>query len=405
MRVWEVEDKKVAPADLVREQDFILRIRRLHRLGEPTLVINIPLTAIDPAHGGRGPLEEAQERLQVLARKSGGSYAEMANGDVFLLWPESETTNVLPDWVMNVVLPDGVGPDDATRFRFVYRLPDGYTPLRERMDHYIALSREPTAQESEGTAAQLLLTETARGPLTAWGADQIEKLLHDIDLHRYLRTQPIYERGADGVWRPLFLEIFMSLGDLRQAHFPKMEIEPSEHLFLELCQTIDQRLLVELSQHPEILDGPNISLNVSVSSLMGTAFAAFAYAIPRANHGAIFCELNIADLWQDFTHTLGAIESLRHEGFKIIIDGITPSMLPYLNLNLFNADFIKVNASKDHVAALTGAQTHAALANMPRDKIIFFRCDNEQALATGQELGIAHYQGWLIDDRVQKKES
>lgn len=402
MRKWEVEDNKVIPSDLVREQDFILRIRRLHRLGEPTLVINLLITDIEPTHSGRGPLEEVQERLQVFAEKSNASYLEMANGDVFLLWPESDATKALPDWIMNIVLPEGVTAEDNQKFRLVYHLPADYALLRERANYYVELSREATAAK-ESSAAQLLQGELARGQLTAWCADQIEKLLKDIDLHRYLRTQPIYHRDADGIWKPVLLEIFMGINDLRQAHFPKIEIDPSDHLFLELCQTIDQRLLVELSQRPEILGEANVSLNLSVRSIMGAAFSGFARALPHANHSAIFCELNCSDLWQDFSLTLSAFEALRRENFKIIIDGITPDMLPYLNLFMFNVNYIKINASKEFSENLSSGKTRAALAMIPRDKIILFRCDNEQSLKTGLELGIAKFQGWLIDDLVKKQ--
>lgn len=413
MRIWEVEDNKVVPSDLVREQDFILNIRRLHRLGTPTLVINIPLTAIEPGHGNRGPLEEAQERLQAFAKKSNGTYAEMSNGDVFLAWQENEATHVLPDWIMSVVLPGGVTPDDVEKFRLVYHLPGGYAELRGRANHYIDLSREASAsaETSDGSASQLLQTESARGPLTAWGADQIEKLLKDIDLHRYLRTQAVCEYCggsspealAKGEWNLAFMEIFMGINDLRQAHFPKMDIVPSEHLFLELCQTIDQRLLVELAERPDIITGHVISLNLSVTSISGAAFARFAHAVPRERHGAVLCELNCADLWQDFTMTLGVMESLRHEGFRVVIDGVTPEMLNYVNLTLFDADFIKINVSKDRVPALQSARARSALAVMPREKLIFYRCDSEQAFSAGLELGVTRFQGWLIDDLVKKR--
>jgi len=405
MRKWEVEDAKVIPSDLVREQDFILKIRRLHRLAEPTLVINIPLTSIEPGHGGRGPLEEVQERLKSFAQKSGGDLVEMANGDVFLVWPEANAVEALPDWVMNVVLPDGVTPEDMARFRLVYRLPADYSALRERAYHYVELSREAAAAAAaaECPASQLLQSETARGPLTAWGADQIEKLLRDIDLHRYLRTQPVYQRGDDALWRPVLLEIYMGVNDLKLAHFPKIDISGSDHLFLELCQTIDQRLLVELSGHPEIFDGPNVSLNVSVPSVMGTTFARFARAVPATSRGAVFCELNCADLWQDFAMTINAMELLRREGFRVVIDNVTPDMLPYLNLSLFNADYIKVNASKENAGALEDSRVRATLSTLPREKIIFFRCDNEQALNAGLDLGVARFQGWLIDDLARKQ--
>ncbi|MDD5587181.1 MAG: hypothetical protein PHY92_09575 [Alphaproteobacteria bacterium] len=398
MRIWEVEDNRAIPSNLVLEQDFILRIRRLHRVGALYLVINIPLTAIDAGQGGRGPLEEAQERLQTFAKDSAGIYAEMSNGDVFLLWPETGAAKSLADQVMNIVLPGGATPEDIDKFRLVYRMPAEYPSLRERANHYVDVSRDLASENAESSAGQLLQSENARGPLTAWSADQIEKLLQDIDIHRYLKTQPVYERGPDGVFRPIFVELFIGIEDLRRAHFPKMEITASDHLFLDVCQTIDRRLLSELSQHTDVITGHSISLNLSVPTVIGSVFAQFAFAIPRANHGTIICELNGADLWQDFELTLGAMDTLRREGFKIAIDGVLPAMLPYANLGLFETDFIKINVSKDYVASLADRKIRAALAALPREKLIFLRCDNEHALTFAKDLGVSKFQGWLVDD-------
>ena len=402
MRIWEVEDNRMIPSNLVREQDFILRVRRLQRLGSPTLVVNIVLSAVAHEHIGQGNLEEVQGHLQAFVRKNGGAYAEMSNGDVFLIWPDSDVGMLLTDQVMSVVFPgDSATPEDVANYRHVFHLPSDYAVLRACADHYVEISRDAVIPEPESTPAQLLQSESARGPLTAWSADLIGKLLQDIDVHRYLKTQAVYEREPYGTWRPLFVELFLGFSDLRQAHFPKMEIEPSEHLFLELCQTADRLLLTELTRHPEIMAGNNLSLNLSVASIMGAGFALFAHALPHADRGTITCELNNADLWQDFTLTLGAMESLRHEGFKSAIDGVTPDMLGYINLSLFDTDYIKINVSKDHVAALMEPKARAALAALPRDKLIFFRCDNQQALALGIELGVTRFQGWLIDDAVK----
>ena len=60
-RVWEFEDNKAIPSDLVREQDFILRVRRMQRLGTPHTVVNLVLNALDPLAKSRRALEAMQE--------------------------------------------------------------------------------------------------------------------------------------------------------------------------------------------------------------------------------------------------------------------------------------------------------------------------------------------------------
>src|ERR1700733_11289018 len=95
-RVWEAADNNAIPSDLVREQDFIMRVRRLNRLGTPYLVINLVLTAILSLSKNRSALEAAQKRLEEFCKITNGLYAEMSNGDVFLCWEETRETHVLP---------------------------------------------------------------------------------------------------------------------------------------------------------------------------------------------------------------------------------------------------------------------------------------------------------------------
>jgi hypothetical protein len=63
-------------------------------------------------------------------------------------------------------------------------------------------------------------------------------------------------------------------------------------------------------------------------------------------------------------------------------------------------DFIKINVSKDRTDQLIDPKIRKALAQLPPNKLIFFRCDSEKALNTGLDLGVSLFQGWLIDDAV-----
>ena len=278
-RVWEVDEPTAIPSDLVREQDFIMRVRRLNRLGTPYLVINLVLTAIDSLSKNRTALESAQLRLQEFCKITSGLYAEMSNGDVFLAWEESKDTHVLPNRLLSAVVPEGA--EDSSKFMLLFHLPDGYTPVRERINHYVEVVRA-AAVIGQNEPQQLLQTEAARGPLTAWSVDQIEKLLADIDLRRYVRTQFIYEYGVDGKWHPICEEHFVSFEDLKRERFPKLEPIQPEHLFLELCQSLDRRLLAELALHYETIAARRVHFNLSVASVMSLGLRAI---LPRGAEG------------------------------------------------------------------------------------------------------------------------
>lgn len=400
---WEIEDNNAIPSDLVREQDFIMRVRRLHRHGAPHLVVNIVLSALESVLHNRSLLEAAQQRLQEFAKITNGYYAEMSNGDVFLVWEENEKVHALPSRIVTVTLPDGTEVDDTSKFILIYHLPTGYTPLRERTNHYIEIARAAAAINNSDDASQALHSEAARGPLTAWSVNQIEKLLTEIDLRHYVRTQSIYAYLPEGKWQPIIEEYFVSFQDLRRERFPKLELITPEHLFLELCHAFDERLLSQLTMRSETISGRAVHLNLSVATIVGSIFAQFCHSIPRPRRTNIGFELHRGDLLQDFPLTLSAMMTLHHEGFKVALDSITPDMVNYLNLALFEADYIKLNVSKDRADQLADPAIIRGLAKIPPEKLIFFRCDNEKALKIGLELGVSRFQGWLIDDAANPR--
>jgi EAL domain-containing protein (putative c-di-GMP-specific phosphodiesterase class I) len=401
MRTWEIEDGKNLMADLVREQDFILRVRRMQRLGTPHLVINLVLSAIDKFVLHQGALEAVQHQLQEFTKVTHGIYAEMANGDVFIAWEEKADTQTLPTRLITAILSE-VEEKDIPRFLLTWRMPKDYTALRERTNYYVELANANTTLNA--TPAQMLKSDAVRGELTAWSVDQIGKLLNEIDLRHYARTQPIYKLGPDKIWQPVAEEYFISFDDLRRERFPKIELITPEHLFLALCQMLDQRLLAQLIERPDTIADRALHLNLSVRSIMGAAFAAFTHSLTPAHRKLVGFEIHRGDVFQDFSLTLAAIETLHKEGFTVAIDSVTPDMLEYLNMEYFSVDQIKINVSKDRAALLDQPNVQKALAKIPSQKLVFFRCDNERALAIGQKLGVTQFQGWLIDDAVRMQQ-
>jgi EAL domain-containing protein (putative c-di-GMP-specific phosphodiesterase class I) len=396
--MWEVEDNKAVPANLVREQDFILRIRRLHRLGLQQIVVNLRLTAIDATTGGRGAMEEVQQRLQNFAETTGGAYAEMSGGDCFLIWPDSTVARTYPDQLLNVVMPEGSTDDDTTKVRQTFILPNDYGPLRERANDYVEASRTAAIDDKSSGAAQALQGEFVRGPLTPWAVTQIEKLLNDISIKRHIRRQALYARSPSGVWQPQLEECFVALAELHRTYFPKLDLDTPNHLFLELCQALDRRLLAGLTRNLELIRGQKLTLNIAVLSVLEAVFSQFSRLVPPIEHPLIGFEVHAGDFFQDVTLTRNAFDILRREGFRIIVDGITPEMLPYVNFALFDVDAYKINVSVAHINAMTTPEAMKALASLPHDKLIFFHCDSKPALALGEKLGVSFFQGWLIDD-------
>lgn len=403
MRMWEFDDNRAAPSSLVLEQDFILRIRRLHRLGTPHLVANIAISEIPADYSGRGTLQDAQKRLQALVLVQKGSYCEMSNGDVFLIWPDTPIAKIFPEQAMMVILPYGVAADDFTKYVTLFNIPNDYALLRERSNHYVNASREMSlTNEDENSPANLLKSELTRGPLTAWSVNLIEKLTKDIDLCQFIRSQSIYEyQKKDDSWKQFVDEAFIGLDDCKAMFFPHIDLSQPKHLFLDLCQVLDRSLLETLTSNYESVSDMNLNLNLSLHTVLGLEFAQFTRRIPRSSRGRVGFEIHCGDLLQDFTQTLNAMGTMRQEGFKLLIDGVTPDMLGYFNFARFDVDFIKINVCKDNAASLKFQAIRENFVKLPKEKLIFFHCDSEQALTAGIDLGVTKFQGWLVDDKAR----
>ena len=395
-RTWEIDGSKAMPIDLVLEQDFILRLRRVQRLGGPHLVANLVLSAIPAIIKSHAALEAIHANLKEYAKASKGEYAEMSNGDVFFIWSTTGDIHRFTQQLLSILPVEGHQARDASSFMLTYDLPADYTKLRERSNHYVEMVRA-AASLSPDAPAGALKSDTA-GPLTALSVDQIGKLLEDIDIRTYARTQPIYELSGENSWQAISEEYFISFDDLRRERFPKLDMITPEHLFFALCEIVDQRLLTLMTKGNSAFAGHAMHINLSVASVINKAFAQFTHSVPRDKRGLITFELHRGDIFQDFPRTLNAIEVLHQEGFKVAMDSVTPDMLPYINLNAFSLDRIKINVSGDRVALLKNDVVIKALQQLPADKLIFFRCDSNQAVQHGRELGIKYFQGWRIDD-------
>lgn len=395
MRVWEFEDKKEMPSDLVREQDFILRVRRMQRSGLPCLAVNFILTAIDALAKDSKLLEETQKKLRSFASSSNGAYYEMSNGDVFLVWENPGEAKLITNRAIDAAMPEYRANTNV--FYLIYRMPESYALLRERTNSYVEEVRS-RVQSSLGPEK----VDESSGRLTAKNVDQIERLLVEADIRRYGRSQPIY-RDSKGVWTAQAEEYFVSFEELRRENFPKLSVMQTEPLFLAICALLDQKLLGALTASYATIAGKVLNLNLSIASIMGSLFAQFVRCVPRDQRRLIGFELNCVDLLQDIAVTLGAVDVLRSEGFRIFIDGVSPNIVPFVNLERFQVDAIKINVSKDLFPQFIDPAVRKGLERLTPNKIVFYRCDTENALALGREMGVSLFQGWFIDDLSSKK--
>ncbi len=401
MRLWDTEDSQAAmAAPMVHEQDLILRMRRLRRMGTATFIALVRLSRMGAPHESVAECstrcQQTHQNLATLLTPQNGTLAPLSNGDVVLLWPRFPDPAPFWSQIQAACAKDPLPNDMAT----TYYLPQDYEALRACIDGYIARAREQSLGSPQQEAEQALQSERARGPLTPWSLNQIEQCLARIDLTAFVHEQGIYEKRAQGHWELLYTERTISLDALRARFFPHTDPTAPKHLFLDLCQILDHHLLTFCLNEEKTAAPRVIGLNISVASVLGSTFAAFTHVTPLAQRDRIVFEIHCGDLLQDFDQTLGVLSTLRENRYRIAVDNVTPDMLRFVRFEAFDFDYIKLDAGAEHLARYADPSLRALIGHLPTETLIFGRCGNVTALAQGEAMGLTKYQGYAITNQA-----
>jgi EAL domain-containing protein (putative c-di-GMP-specific phosphodiesterase class I) len=143
-----------------------------------------------------------------------------------------------------------------------------------------------------------------------------------------------------------------------------------------------------------------VSINLSVDTVHDRLMDIFAGHMEEKERANLHFEIACGDIFQDVTKATSAIEKLRKLGFGVIVDGLTLELLPYVRVNKFDTDLIKIHLGRHDVRMLGDDACIKAIRRLQLDKLVFSRCDHDGAIKIGETLNIRMYQGWLIDEQA-----
>jgi len=396
------------------EREMVQLCRRLLRTGQRHHVINVAFPPVEQLFGPRGQIELFQNYLKDLVRHNRGLISFMSNGDAFAVFRVAHAARLEPllrDIRHQLAVEDDRSGQKIAPQIDVFDIPDQYADLRRRTQAYeedrggMARADAPPRAESQADAA----AEPAKpeggsalqGPLTPALVHHIEHVLETVPIGRYLKQQPVYGRpggAGGGDWQRRFVEHYTSVVDLRGDHFPGVEIHRNDPLFLQICRTLDAKVLKAFLGAKENIERGRISINLSLDSLFEPVFSLFTNALSVEQRGRVIIEINRQDLFRDIRRAGEALARLRREGYGIALDGMTFDHLAYVRVNKFDVDYFKIHALKDDIDHLRDPDTVKALRSLAGREVVLSRCDHEGALKIGEAFGIGLYQGWLIDE-------
>ncbi len=242
-------------------------------------------------------------------------------------------------------------------------------------------------------------------PLDPSHLGQVEKALVSADLSAFVRRQPICFVPPGQAPQPLFNELYISICDLRNAVLPRYNLTSSRWLFQHLTQILDLRMLALLTARKEIRQVKDFSLNLNISTILSPEFLQFDRDISAESRGTIAIEVQPIDIFADFGAFLFARDFLKDRGYKVCIDGLKHLTLPLMNRDWLGVDLLKFHWGFDLIDDLGGSRSQSlkdVVGRIGRERLILSRCDSPEAAQAGEALGIAMYQGRLIDKQLQE---
>jgi hypothetical protein len=382
--------------------------RRMIRSQQAYTVLAIELAAIYRIQDNLRAYRVQQSLLREFADRRTGQHFALSNGDIVIAIPGADPARcaAFVTEIADTILPGQHDADGSLRRRVrQFLLPDQFIELREWIGRYLPggeLANAPRGPSANDGAEPSL--DAMAGQLTPYLLTRIEHRVARCDIRPFIQRQMVYARasGAKPAWSPLIEERLIGVADLGKKLFPDVDIAQSSPFFGKFCSILDDRLIHHMMSGSPRFES-KISINISLDTLFDRLFDAFAARIPVEERQRLHVELHCSELFREIARAQEAIDRVRGHGFGIVVDGLTLELLPYVRVNKFDCDFLKIHLPKGDVRKLVDDSCIKAIRSLSRDKVVFSRCDHEGALQVGQMLDIRMYQGWLVDTQARKE--
>ncbi len=268
------------------------------------------------------------------------------------------------------------------------------------------MAGKPSAPLPEEKGKPAAAAKSSIKSLTAQSLAHIERDLHNADLSKVLRRQPICAAVPGANIRRVFDELYINIGHLRKLLGQDIDLLSSRWLFKYLTQILDDRMLHLLQRSPtRYLDSP-ISLNLNIHTLLSERFSEFDASIKPSVKVSIVIEIQLADVFNDMSAFLAAKDIVQKLGYRVCLDGVTEMSFSQINRKKLGFDLVKLQWNAAEASELSSEDNQELLAAVREcgvNRVILTRCDDVRAIEFGQALGISLFQGRYLDSLVNPR--
>jgi len=315
-------------------------------------VIRLHLSRLQPENRDRQSLSNAETAFDDITRTRAAWLYRLRNSDLMVVYEndvadsaESGVLKLMKLWERDPLMAKFKTNPRKNRLSSWFDMEDDYDKLLAFAHRQAASSDRPTRKSLD----QLISEREARransergAPLTPAELGRIEEALQRVDLSSFTRRQPVCAFVEGDKPEIIFTEVFVSIADLRETLMPNTDLTANPWLFQHLTQTLDRRVMVQISRREDrTLMREGFSMNVNVSTLLTEEFLAFDDDFAPSTQDVVL-ELRLEDIFSDPVSFAFARDFLTERGYRICIDGLNLRSFPFADTTRLGVQYAKL---------------------------------------------------------------
>ncbi|MBF0373574.1 MAG: hypothetical protein HQL39_09155 [Alphaproteobacteria bacterium] len=384
-------------------------VRKLEKHRKNRGAVHVHLSALNPQNRREHHVRIAANTFENLVKQLMGQIFVLSNTDMIFIYKETCQDDVESSIVKLRFLfsDDPLFSEDAPgrgEFATWYHLSKDYDKLLGQAQGMVREEEERRALDQVKAAPNAAAGAPRKGnPLTPQVLARVEDALNQADLSNHLRRQAVCAVVGKAPPQPVFNELFISIGDLRDTLLPSVNLASSPWLFQNLTETLDRRVLAMLNKHDDRTLSGDISINLNVATLLSPEFLVFDDNIKTGARGTIVLELQKIDIFADPGAFLFARDFAHDRSYRVCIDGVNWQTLPFMRRDRLGVDMVKLIWDPDMTGGAAGEQTLESIKRIGPQRMILCRVDDQRAIDWGQSAGITMFQGRFVEQLLAEE--
>ena len=397
---------EIPSPDTLEEKLLLDRLNRMDAGGAGYYAVHLHLSELKTTNRKPHFIRLAARNFDSLINQFEATLFQMKNADLILLCrnvpvneaeiPVEKVRSLFSEDPLTQIDETGLGEDRLSTWYDLSEQED--FRIFVRVLGSLVLEAEEVAKRE---AAEAVAQQKSVGqPLIAQHLTALSQVLPRVPIDDLIREQLCLHIGANGPDGVLFREIFISIGDLKKRVAPGVNLFSSAWLFQYLTEALDRTILKNMSgRNFELLEEP-ISLNLNIGTVLSRDFQNFHRAVGGHAENVVI-EMQVIDIFSDVDAFTMARNMLQQNGYRVLVDGISPVSMQFFDPADLGADFIKISWGREFENEDEDQGKVEELRRIIRDagakSIILSRVDSEFAIQWGLSLGISRFQGFLMD--------